>query len=215
MIEENKSKKVLLSVLAVAILIVAVVGISFAAFVLTSYTGTNTIQTGTLTISYTEPASGLHVSNALPMSDTAGKAINEAGHTFPFTVSTNASGVLTIPYEINITKVPTEAPEVQLLDSQVKVYLSLGDNTTQVVAPALISSLTGSTLRPGSKIVHTTSDAHTGTGIATNTSYILKMWIDGAVVIGTDTLGGEIDIDSDTYEYRLLVNVDSSVPNLS
>lgn len=210
----KKSSKIVAPLMIVALLFL-VVGGTFAVLNITSFTGVNTIQTGTLTISYTEPTNGIAITDALPMNDTAGKAINTAGHTFPFTVSTNASGVLTIPYEINITKVPTEAPEVQLLDSQVKVYLSLGDNTTQVVAPALISSLTGSTLRPGSKIVHTTSDAHTGTGIATNTSYILKMWIDGAVVIGTDTLGGEIDIDSDTYEYRLLVNVDSSVPNLS
>ena len=53
MMEENNSKKVLLSVLGVAILVVAVVGVSFAAF---SFANTsdkaNQIQVGTITMSF-------------------------------------------------------------------------------------------------------------------------------------------------------------------
>ena len=53
--EDNNSKQVLLSVLGVAILVVAVVGVSFAAFTF-SQTGqkVNTISTGTITMSYSE-----------------------------------------------------------------------------------------------------------------------------------------------------------------
>ena len=52
MMEESGSKKVLLSVLGVAILVVAVVGISFAAFSFTNTSDENSIQTGTITMSY-------------------------------------------------------------------------------------------------------------------------------------------------------------------
>ena len=71
--KENSSKQVLLSVLGVAILVVAVVGVSFAAF---SYSKTgekvNTITTGTITMEYTEDTNGINLTNALPMSDGVG-----------------------------------------------------------------------------------------------------------------------------------------------
>jgi len=58
--EENNSRKVLLSVLGVAILLVAVVGISFAAYTFTDQSDeANTINTGTITMSYTEPENGI------------------------------------------------------------------------------------------------------------------------------------------------------------
>ena len=74
----NNSKQVLLSVLGVAILVVAVVGVSFAAF---SYSKTgekvNTITTGTITMSYSETTNGINLTNALPMTDGVGMALKE------------------------------------------------------------------------------------------------------------------------------------------
>ena len=70
----NNSKQVLLSVLGVAILVVAVVGVSFAAF---SYQGIgeteNTISTGTISMMYNEPDNGINLTNALPTTDEQGK----------------------------------------------------------------------------------------------------------------------------------------------
>ena len=48
--KENNQKKVLLSVLGVAILVVAVVGISFAIYSTSFETGANSISTGTVTV---------------------------------------------------------------------------------------------------------------------------------------------------------------------
>ena len=72
----NSSKQILISILGVAILIVAVVGISFAAFTYAKTgTTTNTITTGTITMSYTEPTNGINLTDALPITDDAGKGL--------------------------------------------------------------------------------------------------------------------------------------------
>ena len=77
---KNSSKQVLLSVLAVAILVVAVVGVSFAFFTYSKQGETvNTITTGTLVFSYNEPANGILLEDAVPMSDSAAKTTLEIG----------------------------------------------------------------------------------------------------------------------------------------
>ena len=216
MMEENGSKKVLLSVLGVAILVVAVVGISFAAYSATRTSDANTISTGTISMSYSEPTNGIELVNALPMSDDNGKkltgAVAEKNQTFEFTVSTNASAALNIPYEISVTPVAITATESLgvLTDRQVKVYLTKkADSTeTEVVAPTLVSALAQSTVegRSTSKLLYKTTDQHAGNDVI-NTNYVLRMWIDNAVSVD--------DITDKTYEYRLKVNVDAAVAPLA
>lgn len=104
--EENNSRKVFLSVLGVAILIVAVVGISYAAWSLTkTSTNTNSIATGTITTTYTQGTNGLSITNALPVSDATGTGNTTASEYFDFSVTTTAeenSGVV-INYTITAT----------------------------------------------------------------------------------------------------------------
>ena len=61
-VRDNSSKQILLSVLGVAILVVAVVGVSFAAFTFTG-TGTkeNRITTGTISMTYSEADSDVRL----------------------------------------------------------------------------------------------------------------------------------------------------------
>ena len=63
----NQSKQVLLSVIGVAILVVAVVGVSFAFFSYVNNGTNNTIETGTISLSSVETGS-LTVTNAFPVS---------------------------------------------------------------------------------------------------------------------------------------------------
>ena len=136
----NNSKQVLLSVLGVAILVVAVVGVSFAAF---SYSKTgerlNTITTGTITMSYSETTNGINLTNALPMTDAVGKALKEENQYFDFTVNATISGTTTINYAVTATK---EADST-IPDAGVKVYLTNmdGDADTQILAPTKVSEL--------------------------------------------------------------------------
>ncbi len=112
----DSSKQVLLSVLGVAILIVAVVGISFAAFTY-SKAGTheNTVSTGAITMNYNEASNGINITNAMPMTEeqaTSGTAVNNSGvnpsnentsvndNVFDFTVNATITGTTSINYEV-------------------------------------------------------------------------------------------------------------------
>ncbi len=123
----NSSKQILLSVLGVAILVVAVVGVSFAAF---TYTGTgkveNKIQTGTITMTYTEKEdSKIAIDNAMPMSDEEGKKLSSDKQVFDFTVSANITGDVTINYAIAAEKISVDGPNPSQLDDQyVRLYLT-------------------------------------------------------------------------------------------
>ena len=119
--KNDNSKQVLLSVLGVAILVVAVVGVSFAAFTY-SKAGekVNTITTGTISMNYVEGENAISLTNALPMTDEVGKALADANQYFDFTVSANITGTTTINYAITATK---EADST-IPDAGVKVYLT-------------------------------------------------------------------------------------------
>ena len=200
-IKENSQKKMLLSVLGVAILVVAVIGISFAAYSATfDYGNANSIKTGTIMVSYTEPTNAISILDAMPLSDANGKALEGPGKTFDFSVSTQATNALTVPYTISLTKVA----ESTLGDKDVKVYLT--KEGTEVLAPTLVSNLAANAARSGSKTLYTTQDVYNGTGEeAKITNYVLRMWVDEKVTVDATT----------KKTYKALVNVDSTVTPIS
>ncbi len=211
--KDNDQKKMLLSVLGVAILVVAVIGISFAAYSTVFKSDANTVTTGTVMVSYTEPTNAILVNDAMPMSDSDGKAQTGRG-VFEFTVSTKADNALTVPYEINLTKVESSVQSgetgyyASMADNQVKAYLTKAGAAVSETGQdgALISTLTASTVRSGSKILHTDSDVFTATGqTAKTTTYQLRLWIASAVNYD----------DVTDKEYHAKVNVDSHVNPLS
>ena len=199
--EKNSSKQVLLSVLGVAILVVAVVGVSFAAF---SYSKTgekvNTITTGSITMNYAETTNGINLTNALPMSDEQGKALS--GNTdgqeeyFDFTVSANITGTTTIDYVITATK----EPESTLPDTAVKVYLTDMDSSdSQLLAPTKVSALpqTNATDTQNTGAPAGQYKLHENTFTSTNSrNYRLRMWVADDYT-GVDT----------AHTYKLRVNV--------
>ena len=199
--EENNSRKVFLSVLGVAILLVAVVGISFAAYTLsTTSSEANTISTGTITMSYTEPTNGILLENALPVADATAKVWADAGKVFSFTVAATASGTVTVPYEISVTKDGAS----NLTDSAVKIYLTKGDlgTETAVFEPKLMSTVVGQNagLRTGSDVIHTeTVNFVSGAAANATTKYNLRIWVDSAAEV------------SQGQNYKIFVNVDSAV----
>ena len=193
--KENNSKQVLLSVLGVAILVVAVVGVSFAAF---SYSKTgekvNTITTGTITMSYSETTNGINLTNALPMSDGVGKALSDENQYFDFTVSANITGTTTINYAITASK----EEESTLPDTAVKVYLTDMDGTadTQILAPTKVSALQKTT----SDVSGAPNDQYKLTSGTFNTTttkkYRLRMWV-----------ADDYQVTGASATYKLRVNV--------
>lgn len=180
---DNSSKQILLSVLGVAILVVAVVGVSFAAF---TYTGTGTkenkISTGTISMTYTEDTNGISISNALPTSDAAGKVLAGEDEKFDFTVMSTITGTATIQYEIAATKDASST----LPDNGVRLYLEKknGDSYQSVFEPAAYEGVSANTTlgtQAGSMVLY--SGSHSTT---TTDNFRLRMWMaENATVTGT------------------------------
>lgn len=184
--KDNSSKQVLLSVLGVAILVVAVVGVSFAAF---TFVGTgqkeNTVSTGAITMTYSENSDGITLTDAMPMTDDAGKALidtkNEAGeyttkNTFRFSVGATVTGNTSIAYEIAAIK--KEIADNALGNNDVKLYLAsvAGETETQVKAPSHYTPIAAATevgTPEGAMILAEGTITSTQT-----TNYVLKMWLD-------------------------------------
>ena len=175
---ENNSKEVLLSALGVFILVLVVIGVSYAAFNF-SRTGDveNTITTGTINMTYSEPENGINLVNALPMSDEQGRSLSGTNNVFDFTVDTtiNGSGSTTINYAITAVK-----GDATVDDSAIKVYLTNMDNSadSEILAPTKISELDVTT---GSENYQAPSGEFIlSTGTLTSSashSYRLRMWV--------------------------------------
>ena len=177
---KNSSKQVLLSVLAVAILVVAVVGVSFAFFTYSKQGETvNTITTGTLVFSYNEPNNGILLENAVPMSDEDAKTTLTSGrNVFDFTVTSTINGNATINYEIT-AKESTDQSDIGTLESKyVKVSLDkvAGGSETPVKAATYYDDLTAGTIATGDKLLGTGS-ATNSNGSPVTTTYRLRMWM--------------------------------------
>ena len=177
---KNSSKQVLLSVLAVAILVVAVVGVSFAFFTYSKQGETvNTITTGTLVFSYNEPTNGILLEDAVPMSDSDAKTKLVSGrNVFDFTVTSTINGNATINYEIT-AKESTDQSDIGTLESKyVKVSLDkvAGGSETPVKAATYYDDLTAGTIATGDTLLGTGS-ATNSNGSPVTTTYRLRMWM--------------------------------------
>ena len=205
--KDNNSKQVLLSVLGVAILVVAVVGVSFAAFSF-SQTGNveNKITTGTISMTYTEPENGINLTNALPMDDETGKALANDNEMFDFTVTAtiNDGGAGTV---INYAIAATTEPGATLTDQYVKVYLTDQSDSPidDYATPKTVASLEDGTgegdaagVPVGQKVLYR------GTFNATTTSnYRLRMWVADNYPMGNVEEGSATG--SETYILRVNV----------
>ena len=129
-----------LIIFGIIILILAVIGVSYAA-IFYSKTGekVNRVTTSTITMSYSENTNGINLTDAIPMTDEVGKSLNDENQYFDFTVSATMGGNVIINYIITAVKDDGST----LPDSAVKVYLTNinSGNETQVLAPTKLSDL--------------------------------------------------------------------------
>ena len=96
-----KNRKNYLILILVTVLLITVIGISYAAF---NYVGTgqkaNTITTGAISMNYIESSNVISMNNALPTTDATGKKRLNTGEYFDFTVKSSIKGNTDINYEI-------------------------------------------------------------------------------------------------------------------
>ena len=94
-------KQMIVTISLIILLILTVIGISYAAFI---YVGRgekiNQITTGTISMEYTESDNVISINNALPTTDETGKVRLREGEYFDFSVTTTLNGNAVINYEI-------------------------------------------------------------------------------------------------------------------
>ena len=118
-----KEKKELIIVGLIIVMIITLIGVSYAAFNY-SKTGTklNSITTGSITMTYTETDNVININGALPTTDETGKVRLKEGEYFDFTVSSEIVGDVNINYEISAKDITSSDRKID--GSNIKLYLT-------------------------------------------------------------------------------------------
>ena len=176
----DKKKQLLLSIGLVLILVLMIVGISYAAFQFTGLgSRPNTITTGAITMSYEESTNVISISGALPTTDATGKVRLTEGEYFDFTIKSNIQGNANINWEIAAEDI-TPSSAKKMAGKNIKLYLTKLDdsnNESQVMAPKVFTVKTSEntkTGRPSGMMSLATGTMST----SETTKYRLRMYVD-------------------------------------
>ena len=179
----NSSKQVLLSVLGIAVLVVAVVGVSFAFFTYSKAgTQNNTLTTGSIFFNFTE-GQAITLTNQFPISDASGSTLSPSvgdNDVLTFNIVGYDGSETGIDYTITANQGDPIAEKTRFKDSEIKLLLTAPDTATNNFETAKVVGADGSlasgvTLATG-KITAADSDSQQ------TDSYTLRMWITDNVV---------------------------------
>ena len=174
----NNKKQLLLSIGLVLILVLMIVGISYAAFKFTGLGNKpNTITTGAITMEYEESTNTISMTGALPTTDATGKVRLTAGEYFDFTIKSNIQGNTNINWEIAAEDITASAKKID--GKNIKLYLTKlnGDKEEEVMAPKVYNATTSANTKTGRP--SGVMSLATGTMSASETTnYRLRMYVD-------------------------------------
>ena len=176
----TKTRKEMLIIGLMLLLVIALIGVSYAAF---RFMGVgqreNTITTGSITMSYTESSNTISLNGALPTTDETGMKRLNPGEYFDFTVSSKITGDVNINYEITAKDV-TDSGARKIDGSNIKLYLTrITDDGTeeQVMSPETYNEETNAnnfTGRPSGEMSLYTSSMSS----SESNTYRLRMYVD-------------------------------------
>ena len=202
----NQSKQILLSVIGVAILVVAVVGVSFAFFTY-SRTGSqnNIITTGQITFVF-QDGDSINLTNHFPIATADGLALTGNDNVCTFSVTGNTTTGSSIAFAVWAVEGDSattlslgEDYTTRYRDSE--VFVNIQPNTTLVAnvsftpATAAAEGKAISTLATSASNVgaNPTNGKLLGTGTITGTgsditrTFTVRMWVDSSVVTVGET----------------------------
>ncbi len=175
-------KKIIFPIIMLLLLMVATIGVTFAAFTFTKQgTVENIVESSTIMLTYTEGKTGILLNEAYPMSDETGKVLTGTDNVFDFTVQATLGKSNVISYEVSAIKIPI-TDMTPLEDNEVKLYLerAVDPDTTyqEVLAPTNFVPIEnqreiGSPI--GSMILDSGAFYTEGTTIH---NYRLRLWVD-------------------------------------
>ena len=173
--ENRDSNKVnILIVLALLILIVVVIGIAVTSFFFTTKNQKhNTINSGNISLQYTEDTNGITITDAMPMTDATGKKLSGVGEYFDFSILSTISGNAKIDYEVSAEKVG----DCTLTNDEVRLYLGqekdgIYESIMEPKAFTPISEKTSAGTPEGAMLLD--SGSFTGND---DVHYRLRMWV--------------------------------------
>lgn len=192
---ENNSKQAVLSIVGIAVLVIAVVGVSFAFFTYSKGgTTNNVITTGSIAFEFTETTNGLSLTNKFPQTVEEGKN-NE---TFDFKVTGNIPTKMQ-PIDYTVYAVPGDpvAGKTRMQNSEIDFYLVTTGGTV-ATAYATGAPVGDEIDGAGLQIASGTIPAN---GSAVEHLYSMTMWVNETVTISdTDT----------TKKYRASASADGT-----
>ena len=175
----DKKKQLLLSIGLVLILVLMIVGISYAAFKFVGLGNKpNTITTGAITMEYEESTNTISMTGALPTTDATGKVRLTAGEYFDFTIKSNIQGNANINWEIAAEDItPSSAKKMD--GKNIKLYLTKlnGDKEEEVMAPKVYTTESTENTYTG-RPTNMMSLAKGTTSTSFSTKYRLRMYVD-------------------------------------
>ena len=197
---ENNRKKKMLMMISLSLFSIAIISFGTYAIWMSAndlLTGTNTIQSGQVKMSYSE-SNEIGMNNALPIKDSEGKTLSNY---FDFKVLSyiktraNDDTQRKLNYNIVLEPITVDNP---LSDSEIKVYLTkVVDGTeTVVVEPTTIDKLNQYVLKSQEEIFSNNKAEVT-------TSYRLRAWIDENVDANK--------LSEKSYSYRFRININNEV----
>ena len=213
---ENSSKQAILSIIGIAILVIAVVGVSFAFFTYSKEgTTNNVITTGSITFAYNETKQ-LSITNAFPQTPTEGKG----NDTFTFNVTgTIPSSSGAVSYTVNAIAGDAVAEKNRMDDSEINVYVTA---TGGGVVTGKYGSENGAVAGDSSTGFQIASGTIAADGTQYTHNYTMTMWVNETVTISdtdasatyraSDSANGGDNTNpvyTDMY-YSLKVNVTAS-----
>ena len=173
-----KTRKEIVIIGLILLMILALIGVSYAAF---RFTGegqrVNTITTGSITMTYEESSNTISLNGALPTRDATGKTRLNQGEYFDFTVSSQISGDININYEISAKDVTSSDRKID--GSNIKLYLTrlTDDGEEELMTPEVYNEESTSnsfTGRPSGEMSLYTSSMNA----SESNRYRLRMWVD-------------------------------------
>ena len=174
----QKKKELIISIVAIVVLVLAIVGVSFAAF---NYSRTgekvNTITSGAISMQYTETDNVIQIDKALPTTDATGTVRLKEGEYFDFSVSGTIQGTANINWEIAAEDITTAERKID--GSNIKLYLTEVNDSqeTEVMAPKVYSEEASANDYTGRSAGQMSLYATT-TNTSFTKNYRLRMYVD-------------------------------------
>ena len=174
--ESETAKQVMVTLLAAFIIIVAAIGVSYAAFTYANEgTTVNVIKPGEIYLKLNESKTGISMLNAVPLSDLEGTSLIEEGSFYSFNITSTLKSGSNIIYDIvlksNLDKISPKMIKVYLVE--VDGESTPVESEKVILAPTYLSNLKRSELANGESLFR--GNLVQGDNIVTN--YRLKIWI--------------------------------------